>query len=78
MWSFSFTINVKYLLNRQCTKFGCLKSMIMKILKSVIIIIDFAFLADIGYLVKRLGNHSATLSLKNFENIVTFRADAWP
>ena len=30
------------------------------------------FLADIGYLVKLLSNHLATLSLKNLENISNF------
>ena len=38
---------------------------------SVLIII--VFLADIGYLVKLLSNHSATLSPENPEKITTLR-----
>ena len=40
----------------------------MSILNSEITV----FLADIGYLVKLLSNHEATLSLKNPENINNF------
>ena len=31
------------------------------------------FLADIGYLVKLLSNHPATLSLENLENVINFK-----
>ena len=40
-WSFSVVINVKQLLKRQYTKINFLKSFIEKILKSLIINIDF-------------------------------------
>ena len=33
-----------------------------------------AFLTDIGYLVKLLSNHEATLSPKNLENISNFES----
>ena len=64
--------------NYRLTKDSCLKSIIGRILKSLIIIYRFwilkiaAFSADIGYLFKPLSNHLTTLIPKNLENIRNF------
>ena len=77
-WSLSFAINVKQLLNKQYSKIHLSQKHYWEnfeityskyrfwILKIIV------FLADIGYLVKLLSNHYATLSPLNFENISNF------